>query len=87
MYYCYYHHYLYISLILFLYNLRLRKALTTQLHSLRQELGPKEETLLRVSEKLQETDREYEMSLHAIAEKEKALLQRGENLNLLSKQV
>ena len=66
---------------------RLRKALTTQLHTLRQELGPKEETLMRVSEKLQETDREYELSLQAIAEKEKLLSQRSENLNLLQKQV
>jgi hypothetical protein len=42
---------------------RLRKALTTQLHTLRQELGPKEESLMRATEKLQETDREYELSL------------------------
>jgi septal ring factor EnvC (AmiA/AmiB activator) len=66
---------------------RLRKALTTQLHTLRQELGPKEESLMRVTEKLQETDREYELSLQAIAEKEKALGQKSENLNLLQKQV
>lgn len=66
---------------------RLRKALTTQLHSLRQELGPKEESLMRVTEKLQETDREYELSLQAIAEKEKSLGQKSENLNLLQKQV
>lgn len=66
---------------------KLRKALTTQLHSLRQELGPKEETLLNVSEKLQETEREYEHSMHAIAEKEKLLQQKGESLSLLQKQV
>lgn len=68
-------------------NYRLRKALTTQLHTLRQELGPKEETLMRVTEKLQETDREYELSLQAIAEKEKNLGQKSESLNLLQKQV
>lgn len=66
---------------------RLRKALTTQLHTLRQELGPKEESLMRVTEKLQETDREYELSLQAIADKEKTLYQKSENLNLLQKQV
>lgn len=66
---------------------RLRKALTTQLHTLRQELGPKEESLMRVTEKLQETDREYELSLQAIAEKEKNLGQKSESLNLLQKQV
>ena len=65
----------------------MRKALTTQLHTLRQELGPKEETLMRVQERLQETDREYELSLQAIAEKEKNLNQKSENLNLLQKQV
>lgn len=66
---------------------RLRKALTTQLHTLRQELGPKEESLMRATEKLQETDREYELSLQAIADKERALSQKSENLNLLQKQV
>jgi len=50
-------------------------------------LGPKEESLMRVTEKLQETDREYELSLQAIAEKEKSLGQKSENLNLLQKQV
>lgn len=70
-----------------LLSYRLRKALTTQLHTLRQELGPKEETLMRVTEKLQETDREYELSLQAIAEKEKNLGQKSESLNLLQKQV
>ncbi len=68
-------------------HFRLRKALTTQLHTLRQELGPKEESLMRVTEKLQETDREYELSLQAIAEKEKNLGQKSESLNLLQKQV
>jgi hypothetical protein len=66
---------------------RLRKALTTQLHTLRQELGPKEESLMRATEKMQETDREYELSLQAIAEKEKLLSQKSESLNLLQKQV
>ena len=42
---------------------------------------------MRVTEKLQETDREYELSLQAIAEKEKSLGQKSESLNLLQKQV
>lgn len=54
---------------------------------MRQELGPKEEALLNITGKLQETEREYEHSMHAIAEKEKTLNQKGENLNLLQKQV
>lgn len=42
---------------------------------------------MRVTEKLQETDREYELSLVAIAEKERNLGQKSESLNLLQKQV
>ena len=61
--------------------------MTTQLHTLRQELGPKEENLVKVSEKLQEMDREYEMSLHAISEKDNALTQKTMSLHLLQKQV
>lgn len=66
---------------------RIRKALTSQLHALRQELGPKEERLSQVSERLQEIDREYELSLNAISQKEKSLSQYGQNLVLLQKQV
>jgi len=66
---------------------RIRKALTSQLHALRQELGPKEEKLSQVSERLQEVDREYELTLGAISEKEKALGQHGQNIALLQKQV
>jgi len=66
---------------------RIRKALTTQLHTLRQELGPKEENLVKVSEKLQEMDREYELSLNAISEKDSALTQKSMNLHLLQKQI
>jgi hypothetical protein len=66
---------------------RIRKALTTQLHSLRQELGPKEEKLIKVSEKLQEMDREYELSLHALSEKDKDLSHKGNSVGLLQKQV
>jgi hypothetical protein len=66
---------------------RVRKALTSQLHALRQELLPKEEKLVKTSERLQEMNQEYELALHAISEKEKVLSQKGENLNLLQKQV
>ena len=65
----------------------MRKTLTTQLHSLRSELGPKEIELTKVSEKLQEMDREYEISLHAITEKEHTLNQKNANLAALQKQV
>lgn len=40
-----------------------------------------------MSERLQEVDREYELSLNAISEKEKTLSQHGQNLALLQKQV
>lgn len=66
---------------------RLRKTLTSQLHLLRQELSPKEEELIKITEKLKEVDREYELSLHALSEKEKLLFHKSENLNLLQKQV
>lgn len=42
---------------------------------------------MKASEKLQEMDREYEMSLHAISEKDNALTQKTMNLHLLQKQV
>jgi dynactin complex subunit len=66
---------------------RIRKALTTQLHGLRQELGPKEESLVEVREKLDEVDREYELALHAISDKEKSLSQKTMSVALLQKQV
>ena len=66
---------------------RVRKVLTSQLHGLRQELGPKEEKLSKVTERLQEVDREYELTLHAISEKEKLLNQKNQNSALLKKQV
>jgi len=45
---------------------RIRKALTSQLHTLRQELVPKEEKIIQMSEQLQEIDREYGQSLTAV---------------------
>jgi hypothetical protein len=51
--------------------------LTNQLHLLRQELGPKEQNLIKTTEKLNAMDHEYELSLHAISEKEKILTQKS----------
>jgi hypothetical protein len=67
--------------------IRVRKALTSQLHSLRQELGPKEEKLLESTERLDEVEREYEHALFAISEKEQNLSRKGESLHLLQKQL
>ena len=67
--------------------IRVRKALTSQLHALRKDLGPKEEKLARTSERLQEVDKEYEESLNAIAKKEQLLEQRGIKVHVLQKQV
>jgi WD40 repeat protein len=66
---------------------RIRKALTSQLHGLRQEVGPEKEKLSQVSDRLQEVDREYELSLHSISEKEGEIIHRGNNITLLQKQV
>lgn len=66
---------------------KIRKTLTNQLHGLRDELAPKDDELHKAAEKLQEMDREYEISLHAITEKEKALAYKSQNLTLLQKQV
>jgi septal ring factor EnvC (AmiA/AmiB activator) len=51
------------------------------------ELDPKQKELFKTTDRLQEMNREYEISLHAITEKEKLLNQRGENLLALQKQV
>jgi hypothetical protein len=66
---------------------RIRKALTVQIHGLRQEIGPKEEKLLLVTEKLQEMESEYGRALKAISEKEVALTQKSASLYMLQKQV
>lgn len=66
---------------------RIRKALTSQLHSLRQELVPKEEQIIHMNEQLQELDREYETSLGAVSEKELILKQNSTKLHVLQKQV
>jgi len=66
---------------------RIRKALTSQLHALRQEMMPEREKLSQVSERLQEVDREYELSLQSISEKEANLIHKGQTMNLLQNQL
>ncbi len=61
--------------------------MTTQLNLVQGELNPKEHELQKAKDKLQEMNREYEISLHAITEKEMTLNQRAESLSLLQKQV
>ena len=66
---------------------KIRKALTAQIHALRQEIGPKEEKLSLISGKLQEMDREYDMALRAVSDREQALNQKSVSLSMLQKQV
>lgn len=66
---------------------RIRKTLTTQLNMVQGELEPKQKELTKATDKLQEMNREYEISLHAITDKEKLLGQKAENLMALQKQV
>ena len=66
---------------------RVRQVLTSQLHMLRQTLGPKQEALLKVNEKLQEGEREYENVLNSISEKQYELNVQGEKIHLLQKQL
>ena len=66
---------------------KIRKALTAQIHALRQEIGPKEEKLSLISGKLQEMDREYDMALKAVSDKGQALNQKTASLSMLQKQV
>ena len=66
---------------------RVRKALTHQLHNLRAQMGPEQEKLSQMTEKMQEVDREYELSLHAISEKDATIIQRGSHMQLLQRQV
>lgn len=66
---------------------RIRKALTVQIHGLRQEIGPKESKLLLITEKLQEMDQEYDLALQALSGKELVLSQKSASLYMLQKQV
>ena len=66
---------------------RIRRALTHQLHGLRQAIGPKDEHILRITEKLEEMDREYNQALRAVSEKEVSLSQRSAVLHMLQKQI
>jgi hypothetical protein len=66
---------------------RVRKALVSQLHSLREEAGPKEIQIIKMTEKLNELEKQYEKSLKAISEKEQHLQQNSTMVHLLHKQV
>ena len=66
---------------------RIRKALISQLHALREEIGPKDIKVIETTEKLTEVDREYEKCLKAISEKEQKLQQYANMFQLLQKQV
>ena len=66
---------------------RIRKTLTSQLHVLRQEIGPKEEKMIQMTDRMQEFNREYEVALQAISEKENLLAKKGESMHQLQKQV
>ena len=68
-------------------HLRVRKALVSQLHSLREEAGPKEIQIIKMTEKLNELEKQYEKSLKAISEKEQHLQQNSTMVHLLHKQV
>lgn len=59
----------------------------SQLHSLREEVGPKEIQIIKMTEKLNELEKQYEKSLKAISEKEQHLQQNSTMVHLLHKQV
>lgn len=59
----------------------------SQLHSLREEAGPKEIQIIKMSEKLNELEKQYEKSLKAISDKEQHLQQNSTMVHLLHKQV
>jgi chromosome segregation ATPase len=61
--------------------------LISQLHSLREEAGPKEIQIIKMSEKLNELEKQYEKALKAISEKEQHLQQNSTMVHLLHKQV
>jgi len=66
---------------------RVRKALVSQLHTLREEMGPKDLQIVKTSERLNEVDKEYDKSLKSISEKEEKLIQSSNMVHLLHKQV
>jgi len=66
---------------------RVRKALVSQLHALREEMGPKDMKIIKTVDKLNEVDKEYDKSIKAISEKEQKLAQNSNTLNLMNKQV
>lgn len=66
---------------------KIRKTLMVQLEALQRDIAPKDRELSKTTDKMQELVREYEVALAAIAEKEKTLEHKTQNLLLLQKQV
>ena len=66
---------------------RVRKALVSQLHALREEMGPKDVKIIKTVDKLGEVNKEYDKSIKAISDKEQRLAQNSNTLNLMNKQV
>lgn len=66
---------------------KVRKALTTQLHSLREKMGPQWELLVRTEDRLREVDTEYGQSLVDLSEKEAKLAHAGSTVQLMQKQL
>jgi WD40 repeat protein len=66
---------------------KIRKTLLLQLEALQRDIAPKDKELSKVSDRMNELSREYEVALAAIAEKEKNLEHKTQNLLLLQKQV
>ena len=57
------------------------------MHALREEMGPKDLKIVTITEKLAEFDREYDMALRAVSDKENKLTQNANMMQLLQKQV
>lgn len=66
---------------------KIRRTLMVQLEALQRDISPKDRELAKITDRMQELAREYEVALSAIAEKEKTLEHKTQNLLLLQKQV
>jgi chromosome segregation ATPase len=65
---------------------KIRKALISQLHLIRQELRPKDEKLAVISQDLIDGEREYASALEALSEKKREMNFQEEKVHLLQKQ-
>lgn len=78
---------LYVYFLLLQLPSRVRKTLTTQLHNLREQLGPQSELLLRTEEKLREVESEYGNSLQDLSDKDAKIHQSNSMQQRLHKQL